>query len=169
MPAIGKQASIFMVILGICLPNPLVARSKASVSYPNVVQGVWMSDDEPGRAQCRQYLEAYSRDKTTSDFLVGAEVITKKIWHSYAEYGEGNFYFPKSLRHISRNRWRASATIGIDTMVEIGEEQTSTFRFYLSAGKLIWVVETVAGKPVDSWDEHRYFRCAGVPSGFYDN
>ncbi|RDV06013.1 hypothetical protein DXH95_00735 [Sphingorhabdus pulchriflava] len=148
------------------LAGPLAA---ARISLlPNAVQGIWMTDDGEGRAQCKAYLAAMQADNEDAYMqLVGAEVISANMLHSYAEYGEGNFYQPKRIEKLGKQVWRITAAVGIDGSPEGQDSGTAKFKLSLIRSKLKWDMESFDGKPVDSWDAHLYFRCTAVPTGMY--
>ncbi|MBK7163653.1 MAG: hypothetical protein IPH79_14755 [Sphingomonadales bacterium] len=144
-----------------------VAAAKISL-LPNAVQGIWMTDHGEGRAQCKAYLAAMQADNEDAyRQLVGAEVISANMLHSYAEYGEGNFYQPKRIEKLGKQVWRITSAVGIDGSPEGQDSGTAKFKLSLIRGKLKWDMESFDGKPVDSWDAHLYFRCSAVPNGMY--
>lgn len=144
--------------------SPADAKSKSKLAYPPAIRGIWFADDAEGRDSCKAYLAAYRKlDGTARDFLVGAEVIGPEIWHSYAEYGEGNFYEIHRLTALSPGSWRVAAFTGIDGLPETGEARTDSFRIALKQGKLTRVFERVDIKPSDNSGEASFFRCAVLP------
>jgi hypothetical protein len=152
-------------IIGV-LAGPIAA---ARISLlPNAVQGIWMKDDSEGHGQCKAYMAAMQADSEDAHAqLVGAEVISANMLHSYAEYGEGNFYQPKRIEKLGKQTWRITAAVGIDGSPEGQDSGTAKFKLSLVRGKLKWDMESFDGKPVDSWDAHLYFRCSAVPTGMY--
>jgi hypothetical protein len=121
-----------------------------------------MTDDAEGRAQCKAYLAAMKSDgEDAYAQLPGAEVISGTMHHSYAEYGEGNFYQPKRIEMLGKNIWRINAAIGTDGSPEGQESGSADYKLSLIGQKLKWDMD------VDSWDRHVYFRCAAVPTGMY--
>jgi hypothetical protein len=151
--------------LALMLPS---AAAQAKTVYPKALHGIWMSADDEGRVQCQNYRRAQTQDGTdASEFLVGAQVIRADIWHSYSDYGEGDSYFIQSVTALGRQRWRFATKVATDVLVESGNTGQAGFRVQLANGTLQWVMETVDGKTVDSWDEHLYFRCSLVPAGLY--
>ncbi|QIG54546.1 hypothetical protein G6N82_10620 [Altererythrobacter sp. BO-6] len=152
----------------VVLPVSAVSARETPAAFPRQVQGIWYSDDAEGRARCKAFLGGLAADDGEAyNFLVGAEVIRAGMWHSYAEYGEGNFYEIRTLGKIGKRSWRVSTLTGIDTMPDPEFSAEATFRFRIDKGILTWVFESFDGTPVDSWDEQRLFRCAPVPEGMY--
>lgn len=140
-------------------------------SLPKELQGVWFADDAEGRVQCAAYnagLEAGGLD-AARNHLVGAEVISRKVVHSYAEYGEGNFYQPTSVRSAGKQSWTLKTRVGFDQMP--GGEHTGSAEFKLSlrSGKLVWLNLTFDGEPSDRTEEIVLRRCANVPAKLYGN
>lgn len=158
-------------ILWCCLAITItsaISEAKSVPLYPKAIQGIWMTDDDEGQAQCRSYRSALQSDGVdASDFLVGAEVIRDTIWQSYAEYGEGDSYEITRVEKIGSHKWRFTATTYVDSVADAAGNQQARFRASLHGQKLLWVFETIGDQPVDSWDEHRYFRCSSLPKGFY--
>ena len=141
-----------------------IAIAKLPSTSPVEIQGIWMADDEVGKGQCRKYLAAQNmNDVDATEYLVGSEVIRATRWHSYAEYGEGNSYEIKRVQPVDGTQWRLTSMAYIDN--EVGE--LAIFRVDIEGSKLFWVFESFGGVAVDSWDEHRYFRCASVPPELY--
>jgi hypothetical protein len=60
--------------------------------YPSVTHGVWFADNSDGREQYRAYKRI---DKANADAvstrLAGATIISPRLIHEYADYGEGGF------------------------------------------------------------------------------
>lgn len=165
MPTMRTVAAALIFSL---LATPVIAGKLPSL--PASIQGIWLSDDAEGRAQCKSFLAAMSADNEDAyDKLVGALVIGDTVLHAYAEYGEGDFYQPKRIKKLGKKGWRISAAVGIDGSPEGENIGTSEFDLSLDAGKLQWDMVSFNRKPVDSWDEHVYFRCADVPVGMYAN
>jgi hypothetical protein len=155
----------------VSLSTAVMLAAPAAAKYPSMPKpllGIWMTDDAKGRAQCDAYQAALGKGlETAQNHLVGAEVISRKVVHSYAEYGEGNFYQPTSLRSIGKQAWQLKTRVGFDAMP--GGEHTGSAEFTLTlrAGKLVWVNLTYDGKPVDRKDEILLSRCADVPAELY--
>lgn len=155
--------SIGAIVL-LAVSNPADAKAMSKPAYPPAIHGIWFADDADGRGSCKAYLAAYRKqDGTARDFLVGAEVIGPNIWHSYAEYGEGNFYEIHRLTTLGPGSWRVAAFTGIDGLPEHGEAQTDPFRIGLKQGKLVRAFETVGTRPADNGGDASFFRCAGLP------
>lgn len=82
------RAAASLALAALALP----AAAARPNEMPDALTGVWSDDDADGREQCALWRkDPVSRDDGY-DPLVGAVVITKGLIHSYAEYGEGNFY-----------------------------------------------------------------------------
>lgn len=154
------RAAIALAVLALVFVFT-ATRAQAGGQYPDAVQGVWMADDADGRAQCERYraVAGVEGDDRINQ-LVGAEVVSPQAWHSFAEYGEGNFYFIRDTAKIGPQAWRFTAAVGIDTAVDDGDLSQATFRARIEGRQMIWVFESFDGTPVDSWDEQRLFRCA---------
>lgn len=151
------------VLIAATFASP-IAIGQPAETFPSEIQGIWMTDDGEGQVQCRNYRAAErSGDVDATEYLVGSEVIRSARWHSYAEYGEGNSYEVASVQAMSAERWRMKANTYIDN--ETGGQ--AIFRVHIEDGKLFWLFESFDGLAVDSWDEHRYFRCADVPDELY--
>jgi hypothetical protein len=142
---------------------------QTSPSYPAAVQGIWFTDDADGNAQCRRYVFARSRKRGDPDMhLVGSQIISGNLWHSYSEYGEGNFYVLRSLAKIGRQHWRADAAVGIDVYPEPEDGQNATFDIQLNKGQLTLAMDPLGDTlRMASIDEPLYARCTSVPKGFY--
>lgn len=150
------------------LVTPTVVFAKTAPTFPKAIQGIWISDDEEGQTQCRRYLEASRQDGVdSSDYLVGAIIIRSTMWHIYLEYGEGASYEILSLEKLDGRRWRFSARGYENGEPQAFRYQPMVSRVRLDDRKLIWNLESYGGLPVDSWDEHRYFRCAPVPHSLF--
>jgi hypothetical protein len=145
--------------------------SPAAAKYPSVpkeLHGVWMNDDAAGQAQCRDYTAALGKGLDAArNYLVGAEVITRKIVHSYSEYGEGNFYQPTAIRSIGKQEWRLKTRVGFDQMPGGEHTGSAEFRLALRSGKLNWVNVSFDGEPSASQDSIALFRCAPIPAELY--
>jgi hypothetical protein len=156
-----------MICLAISM-MPVSVVAAPAPNFPKAIQGIWMSDDSEGQTQCRRYLAALKMDDAdASEYLVGAEIINSTRWHSYAEYGEGNSYEILSLTKLNGPKWRFSARVFVDGAPDSEDSPPMISTVKLDQRKLTWQLESLGGQPVDSWDEHRYFRCAAVPSYLY--
>lgn len=154
-------------LIGLGVAGPAMGKA-APAAMPAPLRGIWMEDSGEGRQQCKAYLAEMRRPGgDAGSKLVGAEVITARGQHSYAEYGEGNFYTPQRVVALRKGKWRINARVGIDGPPEDGAAGTAVLTRALAGGKLDYKLNSMGGQPVDSWDEHRYFRCAPVPAGFY--
>ncbi|MBN8500063.1 MAG: hypothetical protein J0M19_02800 [Sphingomonadales bacterium] len=153
-------------LIGLALASPALA--KPNPAMPPQVRGIWMDDNAQGRRQCQSYLAAMRKDGgDASGPLVGAEVITARSLHSYAEYGEGNFYEPRRIAALGKQKWRVDAALGLDGMPEDGEAGRATFTLSIEGGKLLVRMESINAKPASGSAVQRYFRCAAVPPGMY--
>lgn len=149
-------------------PFPSSAAAQGSVQFAEELRGIWFSDDDEGVERCAAYRKTMAADDgDASTYLVGAEVVSPDRWHSYADYGEGNFYAPLKAEKTGAGSWRYAVAVGIDADPFGEDGGSANFRASLADGKLTWVIEDFGGVPVDSWDEHRYFKCASVPDGMY--
>jgi hypothetical protein len=95
--------------------------------------------------------------------LLGGLIITKHLVHSYAEYGEGNFYAIKRVVDLGNRSWEVDALIGIDALPSEGDAE-GTFRFAVDSGLLSMNRLNVAeGGAYASG----LFRCGEVLDGLY--
>jgi hypothetical protein len=120
---------------------PVNASSRSSsAKMPKPLLGVWHENTEEGRRQCERYRylgQQRGPIDEAPDPLVGAVVITDQMVHTYAEYGEGDFFSIQDVKRLSRGEWRVRSFVYIDTMPaddEIGAE--SIDRFSLQNGTL---------------------------------
>jgi hypothetical protein len=151
-------------IVALALAGPVAA--KTAPTMPIQVRGIWMTDNAEGRSQCQRYLKAVRTDNgEASPNLVGSEVISAKGLHSYAEYGEGNFYAPTRITILGRQTWRVNTALGIDGPPEPKESGRAVFTLSIIGGKLAFRMESVNNKPVSGKTKRQYFRCADVPKG----
>ncbi len=155
----------------VLLSTAMIFAAPAAAKYPSMPKpllGIWVTDDAKGRTQCEAYQVALGQGLDVArDQLVGAEIISRKLVHSYAEYGEGNFYQPTAIRSDSKQSWTLKTRVGFDQVP--GGEHTGSAEFSLSlrAGKLVWVNLSYDGKPVDRNEEITLSRCADVPANLY--
>lgn len=172
MPNRVKTAAFGCVLAGLSaftvasLASP--AAATGTTEFAEELRGIWFSDDDEGMERCAAYRKTMAADDgDASTYLVGAEVVSPDRWHSYADYGEGNVYAPLKAKKTGTGSWRYAVAVGIDADPFGEDAGSANFRASLVDGKLTWVIEDFDGVPVDSWDEHRYFKCAGVPDGIY--
>lgn len=139
------------------------------VTFPPALQGIWMTADEEGRAQCERYLAARAGDddEHTYNQLVGAEVVSPAMLHSYSEYGEGNFYQPTRIVATGAQQWRVTADLGIDTWPDGDLAGIAELAVALDGDTLRWSLTSIDGEPVEMQVQDRYFRCAEVPADMY--
>jgi len=149
-----------------------VASTPAAAKFPSMPKellGVWFPDNAEGRNSCAAYTAAFQTGglEAARDHLVGAEVISRKVIHSYAEYGEGNFYQPTSIRNRGKKAWALKTRVGFDQMP--GGEHTGSAEFKLSlrGEKLGWLNISYDGKPSDRTEEVALRRCADAPAKLY--
>lgn len=162
-----RAISLTYTALSLCLVVAAPAAAKFS-SLPKVLQGVWMADDAVGRAQCDAYQAVLGQGlETARNHLVGAEVISRKIVHSYAEYGEGNFYQPTEIRNAGQKSWTLKTRVGFDQMPGGDHIGSAEFKLSLRAGKLVWENISYDGEAVSNREEILLFRCASVPAKLY--
>src|SRR5690606_6996807 len=79
---------------------PAPRADAARISEPAL--GVWYPDD--AQAQCGHYLQAPGPDDDVDAdtiALVGALVVTPRLVHAYAEYGEGEFHLVKRVKQVA--------------------------------------------------------------------
>lgn len=131
----------------ICLPAAALAerpRDPIPRNLPSALRGVWMADTAAGRGQCRRYLaamQAGQRDRA-GEQLVGATLISARVVHSYAEYGEGNFAAVQSLAATGTGRWRANVQVGFDAMPTAETQVPGRYQFRLRGKRLAMTVQT---------------------------
>jgi hypothetical protein len=115
---------------------------RSSLMMPKQLQGVWHQNSPEGRRQCERYRRPGPGEKPideASDPLVGAVVITDRIVHAYAEYGEGDFFTVQDVERLSPGEWSVRSRVSIDTVATDDAERTeSVDRFSLHQGKLLW-------------------------------
>jgi hypothetical protein len=159
-------AAVRLAFLVGILATPAAAKFP---SMPKALQGIWFADNVDGRASCATYTAALKSGglDAARNHLVGAEVISRKIVHSYAEYGEGNFYQPTSIRNRGKKAWTLKTRVGFDQMP--GGEHTGSAEFKLSlrGEKLGWLNISYDGKPSDRTEELALRRCADAPAKLY--
>ena len=158
----------FAVLMLAGLAGAGSAFAQNPVTVPVLLRGIWMQDNGAGHSQCRDYLSAVrKKDETARNHLVGAEVIGARGLHSYAEYGEGNFYRPLRVTALGKQSWRIKTLVGFDGPPEANSGGRATLALSVMAGKLRLKVETINGRPGNGSDNKRYFRCSSVPAGMY--
>jgi hypothetical protein len=89
------------------------------------------------------------------------------MWHSYSEYGEGNFYSLRALTKTSKQSWRASAGLGLDTSVASPDSAPVIVKMQIEKRKLIALIEGNVGNASENGKASTYFRCRNVPRSFY--
>jgi hypothetical protein len=162
-----KRAAALTIMAGVSVSVPAYAASKV-ISYPMAIQGIWMSDDAAGKSQCREYLAAFKENPDeASNFLVGAEIVSGNMWHSYSEYGEGNFYSLRALTKTGKQSWRASAGLGLDTLVAAPDSAPVIVTMRIEKRKLIALIEGTVGNASENGKASTYFRCRNVPRSLY--
>jgi len=124
---------------------------------PEALRGVWYRDDATGHAQCERYRGASPQViDEESIAMIGSLVITPRLVHEYADYGEGTFFAVRTINR-SGNAWQIEAAVGIDTISTLEPDQDpDPYRLELAQGKLLW----------EPWDDalqsQPYFRCGNV-------
>lgn len=158
------------ILLGFVLEVVVNASSAAALSihaYPSDLQGIWFSDERDGRTQCRAYLTASkSNDDSAFDLLVGSEIISGDLWHSFAEYGEGNFYKLRQLKKIGAQSWKVEADVGIDSYPDPLENQRAKFEVKTAKRRLLWTENSLGNRSELKGKARRFFRCSSVPASF---
>lgn len=155
-------AAVHLAFLFGFLATPAIAKFP---SMPKELQGIWMDDNGEGRAQCSAY-KAAKRTENAGNFLVGSEVISRKMLHSYSEYGEGNFYRIYQIKSVGKKSWAIKASLGIDQPPGDEDQMDTEMKLSLKNGKLTSRFVTIGGKASDE-TASVYFRCANVPAGMY--
>ena len=158
------------IVLGFVLEAVVNASSAAALSvnvYPRDLQGIWFSDERDGRTQCRAYLTAFkSNDDSAFDLLVGSEVISGDLWHSFAEYGEGNYYKLRQLKKIGAQIWQVEADVGIDSYPDPQESRRAQFEVKIAKRRLLWTENSLDYRSELKRKARRFFLCSSVPASF---
>ena len=159
-----------VILLGFVLEvvaNTSSASAPSLDVYPSDLQGIWFSDERDGRTQCRAYLTASKRnDDSAFDLLVGSEIIRGDLWHSFAEYGEGNFYKLRQLKKIGAQNWEVEADVGIDSYPDPLENRRAKFEVKIAMRKLLWAENSLNNRSELKDKPRRFFRCSSVPGSF---
>ncbi|WP_434032049.1 hypothetical protein [[Pseudomonas] boreopolis] len=155
---------IFRCAVSLAFAAIILSANAASQSdaMPEVLTGIWSDNDADGRWQCSLWRKDPVARDNGHDPLVGAVVITRELIHSYAEYGEGNFYRVERVDATGAGSWRVHSSLYIDTLPS--EAPTSsgddaplqvTDTMTLAEGELVW---TASGA-----DARTLFRCGDLP------
>lgn len=147
---------------------PITARENHSTAprLPEVLTGVWYSDDAEGVSSCRRYralLNAAEGHDEALVVLVGSLVVTPDLIHVFAEYGEGDFLVVERSEPDGGDAWRVTTRVGIDAMPNgqsVAHREMS--RLSLHDGKLEWESPARFGGATAT-----YFRCGAVRQGLY--
>ncbi|MEG3791426.1 hypothetical protein V1318_14960 [Lysobacter sp. CCNWLW3] len=129
---------------------------------PDALRGVWYADDAEGQAACRTYLsiDAATVERTGSDPLVGAVVVTRQMVHRYSEYGEGNFFRIGRARKDPGGAWVLSGQMFIDVFPGNDAEGIDHVeRFELTQNGRSFSSSDAAGRS--------FFKCGEVRSDLY--
>ena len=89
--------------------STVVYGKASSVVTPVVLRGVWYPQSEQGHEQCKAY-----RENKSIDNLIGALVIWKRSYRSYAEYGEGNYSVIRKIKRLKAATWEIQDTTYLD-------------------------------------------------------
>jgi hypothetical protein len=98
---------------------------------------------------------------------LSCQVVSGNIWHSYSEYGEGNFYALRSLTTLGKQHWRVFAAIGIDEIPDSGSNQIVAFDIQIRKEKLIWHLDPEGDGVRSVIRKDRLARCSSVPKRAY--
>lgn len=149
---------------------PPVPRADAA-RIPEPALGVWYPDD--AQAQCGHYLQAPGPDDDVDAdtiALVGALVVTPRLVHAYAEYGEGEFHLVKRVEQVADATWRVEADVGIDVLpdpsVPADAVAPEVFRLDLRSDAMTWS-RWEPGAGADDASAVHYVRCGAVRAGLY--
>ena len=160
-----KLATALSIMAGASLPTHAAAKE---ITYPKAVQGIWMNDDAAGKVQCREYLTAFKADPSEAkDFLVGAEIVSGNMWHSFSEYGEGNFYALRTLTKTGKQSWNASTGLTLDTSVASPDSAPVIVTMRIEKRKLFSLIKAAVVNASEDGTTNRHFRCRNVPRSFY--
>ncbi|HEY1036311.1 MAG TPA: hypothetical protein VGE09_15150 [Pseudoxanthomonas sp.] len=147
---------------------PITTRENSSTTprLPDVLTGVWYSDDAEGASRCRRYRALLGAEKGHDEavaVLVGSLVVTPDLIHVFAEYGEGDFLVVERSEPDGGDAWRVTTRLGIDALPDgqsVADREMS--RLSLHEGKLEWEFPArFGGAPAT------YFRCDSVRQDIY--
>lgn len=160
----GSTATVLGFVMELVVNSSVVTGLSVPV-YPRELQGIWFTDDPGGHTQCRAFLSANKKNGNASfDLLTGSQVISSSLWHSVAEYGEGNFYQLRRISKVGAQVWRMEADVGIDSYPEGLESQRAMFEVKIAKRRLLWWQNSLNDQSGDK--QRRFFRCTAVPEGF---
>ena len=94
----GIKLFLCMLLGGL---STVVYGKASSVVTPNALRGIWYPQSEQGHEQCKAY-----REKKSIDNLIGALVIWKRSYRTYAEYGEGNYSVIRKIKRLKPATWQ---------------------------------------------------------------
>lgn len=97
------------------IASPVAANAQER-GMPAELIGVWSNDDGEGKKQCAAYRANPIPRQDGYDPQVGSVIITKALIHSYAEYGEGNFYKVDSVSRTGAKRWLVRSYLYLDVL-----------------------------------------------------
>ena len=153
-------------IMSIVLPVILVSMGThaspaiANNDIPKRYHGLWQENNAEGHESCKIYKSGATLGPD-DDFplgVVGATIITTKLIHDVAEYGEGDFHHVETVKEAKRN----AIIVMAQTSVDGSEEYSGKTRMTLALGLRNKLSITTAQDAGGS-REVVYFRCADVP------
>lgn len=140
-------------------------RNKTANQIPPQFWGTWYEDNADGRSFC----DAYKKEILTihkDEFplaLDTSSVVSPKLIHDVASYGEGNFYHIKTVKNSGRNRIEVTSTVTYDGSEDFEGRAAMTLQ-QMPGNKL--KITKVFDK-IES-ESSLYFRCGPIPK-FYAN
>jgi hypothetical protein len=169
-----KNVPQIIVITAAFIPCAFASQADArpfTWTYPSETHGIWFDANPSGREQCRAYKKANKANKDEiSSHLVGSVVISSRLIHYYAEYGEGDFYEIESSAEKTGRQggWRMLAYVGIDERPDRSNVQEVIVVMKLSRRKLHLRYELVDGPNIQGGAHQTLSRCADVPEDMYN-
>lgn len=127
--------------------------------------GTWYEDNEEGRSFCKNYLEEIKTlSKNEHPFALDTStVISSRMIHAVAGYGEGNFHQVLRVEKASDKSSIIYAKVSFD-----GQDETmgtSATVLEKMPDNRLWIATSYDGK---SPTEATYFKCSGIPVIYAD-
>lgn len=153
-------SSVILISVG-AHASPVIAGN----DIPKRYHGLWQENNAEGHESCKIYKSGATLGPD-DDFplgVVGATIITAKLIHDVAEYGEGDFHHVEMVKEAKRNAIAVTAQTSLDG----SEEYPGKTRMMLTFGPRNKLSITTAQDAGGS-REVVYFRCADVPKKWID-
>lgn len=148
------------------LTPPESSPQSQSAMLPTMLLGIWFRDDAEGRTKCDRYRslpESIEKSDEAWISMIGSIVITPRLIHEYAEYGEGNFYSVRDVESLSDRSWQVEASGGIDSMPDEDiPAELETHQLELEQGRLRLDMHQSRADHTST-----YFRCGSVRNDLY--